>query len=151
MTIICAFPMNQLIAWFVINQSSFENKLHLHSIFKEMSFELLKNTFKNMNIREKFQNLQKEWPHKSPKEKWIVLCDIPRVLLAIFGIRILEDCRVYWLSFFGSFLALNYFVLVVYTLIYFGKDGRFIYGTRCLAGCGIVSTVIITIFIWYFK
>lgn len=106
-----------------------------------MSFELFKNSFRNLNFLEKFQNVRKEWPHKSPKAKWMVLCDIPRVLLAIFGIRILEDCRVYWLSFFGSFLALNYFVLMVYTLIYFGIDGRFIYGTRCLCGFGIVSTV----------
>lgn len=68
------------------------------------------------------------------------MCDIPRILLSIFGIRILDDCRVYWLSFFGSFLAINYFVLMSYTIIYFANEGRFIHGTRCLCGVGIVST-----------
>lgn len=104
-------------------------------------FLYFKNIWRNLNFCEKFQILRKDWPHKTPKEKWTALCDIPKILLAIFGIRILEDCRVYWLSFFGSFLALNYFGLAFYTLIYYAKNGRFIYGTRCLCGVGIVASV----------
>lgn len=108
-----------------------------------MAFGLLnlKHTLNKLNLREKFRNLQKDWPHKTPKAKWMALCDIPRILLAIFGIRILEDCRVYWLSYFGSFLALNYFGLASYTIIFFALDGRFWHGTRCLCGVGIVASV----------
>lgn len=108
------------------------------------------NIFKHLNICEKYRNLRKEWPHKTPKGKWMVLCDIPKTLLAIFGIRILEDCRVYWLSFFGSFLALNYFSLASYTLIYFARDGRFMHGTRCLCGVGIVATVCFFLYTLFF-
>lgn len=95
----------------------------------------------DLNIRKKIQTLRREWPNKTPKQKWQVLCDIPRILLSIFGIRILDDCRVYWLSYFGSFLALNYFSLASYTLVYFAKQGRFIHGTQCLCGIGIVNAV----------
>lgn len=97
--------------------------------------------FKNLNLLERFRSLRKEWPHKTPKEKWQVLCDIPGILLKIFGIRILGDCRVYWLSYFGLFLALNYLCLATYTIIYFGIQGRLIHGTRCLCGVGIVCSV----------
>lgn len=107
-----------------------------------MSFDILKKTFRQLNIRETVRNLRKDWPTKTPKEKWKVLCDIPRMLLGIFGIRILEDdCQVYWLSYFGSFLAIIYFSLAGYTLVYFARDGRFWIGTRCVCGVGIVASV----------
>lgn len=96
---------------------------------------------RKLNFINEFRLLRQGWPNRSPKEKWQFLCDIPDVLLKIFGIRILGDCRVYWLSFFSSFLVLNYFGLSIYTLIYYGNTGRFMFGTRCLCGVGIVSTV----------
>ncbi|XP_031632756.1 uncharacterized protein LOC116346703 [Contarinia nasturtii] len=106
-----------------------------------MVFAILKETFKQLNFQETIRNLKKDWPTKTPKEKWKVLCDIPRILLGFFGIRILEeDCQVYWLSYFGSFLALNYFSLAGYTLIYFARAGKFWIGTRCVCGIGIVAS-----------
>lgn len=112
---------------------------------------MTKGIFGGLNFLEKIKTVRREWPNKTPKQKWVVLCDIPRILLSIFGIRILEDCRVYWLSFFGSFLALNYFGLATYTLIYFGLDGRFIYGTRCLCGVGIVASVCFIFLLHFLK
>lgn len=96
---------------------------------------------RRLNFFKEFQKLRQEWPNRSPKQKWKVLSDIPDVLLKIFGIRILGDCRVYWLSFFPSCLVVNYVGLAIYTLIYYGIDGRFIFGTPCLCGAGIVATV----------
>lgn len=101
----------------------------------------LKTKKKIDGLREIIRGLREDWPQKTPKQKWQVLCDIPDRLLAIFGIRVLQDCRVYWLSFFGSFLALNYFSLAIYTIVYFALDGRFWQGTRCLCGVGIVAAV----------
>lgn len=105
------------------------------------SFDITKINFQNFNIREKYLTFVREWPDRTPKQKWQVMSDIPGLLLQIFGIRILSDCRVFWLSYFGSFLAINYFGLATYSLIYYGRDGRFMYGTRCLCGVGIVASV----------
>lgn len=96
---------------------------------------------RKLNLVNKYRLLRQGWPNRSPKQKWQFLCDIPDVLLKIFGIRILGDCRVYWLSLFPSFLVFNYFGLGIYSLIYYGTRGRFLFGTRCLCGVGIVSTV----------
>lgn len=96
---------------------------------------------RNLNLLYEFRVLRREWPNRTPKQKLKFLSDIPDVLLKIFGIRIFGDCRVYWLSFFPSFIVLNYFGLSIYTIIYYAQDGRFIFGTRCLCGIGIVSTV----------
>lgn len=104
-----------------------------------MVLDLFKNGIGG--VREEIEAIRADWPNKSPKQKWQILCDIPDTLLRIFGIRILGDCRVYWLTFFGSFLAINYFSLAIYTLIYFARDGRFWQGTRCLCGVGIVAAV----------
>lgn len=126
--------------WFITHVLSlkkvfFKTKICLSKI---LPFEL---NFGNLNIRQRFRTFREEWPNRTPKQKWQFLCDIPGVLLRIFGIRILQDCRVYWLSYFGSFLALNYFGLATYTLVYYAKQGRFIHGTICLCGAGIVCTV----------
>lgn len=96
---------------------------------------------KKLNFRKELQKLYRNWPNRTPKQKWKLLSDIPDLLLQIFGIRILGDCRVYWLSFFPSLLVLNYFCLAIYSLIYYANDGRFIFGTRCLCGVGIVAMV----------
>lgn len=105
------------------------------------SFDISKFNFQTFKVRERYETFVREWPDRTPKEKWQIMADIPGLLLQIFGIRILSDCRIYWLSFLGSFLALNYFGLSLYTIIYYTKAGRFVYGTRCLCGVGIVSTV----------
>lgn len=94
-----------------------------------------------VNLRERFETFRREWPDRTPKQKWQVLSDIPGTLLRIFGIRVLSDCRIYWLSCFGFFLVFNYSVLAIYTLIWYARAGRFIHGTRCLCGIGIVATV----------
>lgn len=96
---------------------------------------------RKLNLLNEFRAVRREWPNRTPKQKWKFLSDIPDVLLKIFGIRILGDCRVYWLSFFPSLLVINYFGLGIYSIIYYAQDGRFMFGTRCLCGLGIVSTV----------
>lgn len=96
---------------------------------------------RKLNFLREYRTLCREWPNRSPKQKWKFMSDIPDVLLKIFGIRILGDCRVYWLSFFPSLLVLNYLGLAIYSIIYYAQDGRFIFGTRCLCGAGIVATV----------
>lgn len=103
-----------------------------------MSTEL--SYLRKLNFRAELQTILREWSNRTPKQKWKFLSDIPDVLLKIFGIRILGDCHVYWLSFFPSLLVLNYIGLSIYTIIYYAKDGRFIFGTSCLCGAGIVST-----------
>lgn len=113
-----------------------------NSSFNETEMIVSWSYLRKLNFREELRTLRREWPSRSPKEKWQFLSDIPDVLLKIFGIRILSDCRVYWLSFLPSLLVLNYFGLSIYSLIYYARDGRFIFGTRCLCGIGIVSTVI---------
>lgn len=95
---------------------------------------------RKLNFRTELRTLMREWPNRTPKQKWKFLSDIPDVLLQVFGIRILGDCCVYWLSFFPSILVFNYFGLAIYSIIYYALDGRFIFGTRCLCGVGIVST-----------
>lgn len=104
---------------------------------------------RKLNIRAELRKLLREWPSRTPKQKWIFLSDIPDVLLKIFGIRILGDCRVYWLSFFPSLLVFNYFGLGFYSIIYYARDGRFVFGTRCLCGVGIVSTVSVSVHFKY--
>lgn len=99
------------------------------------------SNLRRLNLLKEIRILRQGWSNRTPKQKWQFMCDVPDVLLKIFGIRILGDCRVYWLSFFPSLLVLNYFGLSIYTIIYYGRSGRFILGTRCLCGIGIVSTV----------
>lgn len=108
---------------------------------KTTSFDLSNFNLQTFNVRERYKTFVREWPNRTPQQKWQIMADIPGILLQIFGIRILSDCRIYWLSFLGSFLALNYFGLSMYTIIYYAKSGRFMYGTRCLCGVGIVATV----------
>lgn len=93
-----------------------------------------------VNLRERFETFRREWPDRTPKQKWQIMSDIPGKLLRILGIHVL-DCRIDWLSFFGFYLAFNYFGLAIYTVIWYARAGRFLYGTRCLCGIGIVASV----------
>lgn len=88
-----------------------------------------------------FNKLNKNWSKKSPKQKWQMIYDIGNKCSEIVGIRFLSDNQLTWRGIGSAVLLVYFFLTLIYTLVYYGVNGRFLTGFHCLCLFGIMVAV----------
>lgn len=93
------------------------------------------------DLLKKFQINRKKWLSKTPKEKFNVLYEIGNKMCRLVGIRIFSDMKVYWYTASDGIMYAIYFLLVIYTIVYYTKIDEFLRGLQSTVVIGIVVTV----------
>lgn len=91
-----------------------------------------------------FHKLNENWSKKSPKQKWQMVYDVANKCSEIVGIRFLSDNQRNWRGICCAVLLVYFYSTLIYTLVYYGVNGRFLSGFRCLCLFGIMVAVGVT-------
>lgn len=88
-----------------------------------------------------FTKLNENWNKKSPIQKWQFVYNIGNKCSEMIGIRFLSDNQRNWRGIGCALLLVYFYSTLFYTLIYYGINGRFLTGFRCLCLFGIMVSV----------
>lgn len=102
------------------------------------------NTF---DFRAKIRIFIENWHWKSPKQKFQILYNIPKIMFEWIGVRVLSDSHINYYSHFGNLLVFYYVSMTIHTLYYWNQKDQLLFGTRCLCGMGIMMAVIYLYFL----
>lgn len=87
--------------------------------------------------------IYREWKWKTPFSKSCYLYSIGRVSFQIIGIPLFDDSqKVYWLSYLPYTVTGAYFLLALYTLVYYTLRGEAMKGLPCTCLLFIISSCV---------
>lgn len=92
-------------------------------------------------LKEQIRLFRLNWSSKTPKEKWLFLYNLPKVMFEIVGVKVFTTNEVNWYSQLGNCLIIYYISMCSYTLYYYHCKHELVYGIRCLCGMGILISV----------
>lgn len=103
---------------------------------------MLKKLFNHIFIAyEELKYIWYEWDTFTPRRKWEIFRKIGDLSLRTIGIKIFSSIKLsrFWFALLISILS--YYLLAIYTTIYYAKHGQFTDGLPCWSVAGITTSV----------
>lgn len=95
-------------------------------------------------IAAKFKLLKKSFLNKTPKQKWLFLFNFTNFTLKLSGQRSLADGKLNWRSYIYCVLAVVYYTLLPYSVIYHIANNNFVESLFPLCMFGVAVSVSIS-------
>lgn len=106
-----------------------------------LKMKVLNDVGSKYQLLAKIRNFLENWQQKPSKEKFQILYNIPKTMFELVGVRVFSDLKLNYYSHLGNVMIFYYVSMVTHTIYYWSKRDKFIFGTRCLCGMGIMISV----------